>query len=266
MRSSQSRSNRHVPVGLALGLLLLALASPAVVSGATPPFVAGRPITGRMSDANGCQGTAYGRVNGEMVIFTAWHCMEGAGQLPGDAVKFYDGRTLGWWGRDALGAQHDLAYVRLASGMIPTSGRNRVYQGRSEGADQWWTITRMPSIGCVAMATGDYWNRATWANYHSSMGDTRLFSVGKTVRMFSQAATDRCTVLTTNPWHGDGSRDSGTSVMMIDQPGTVWGMMTARSGSQLIATPMKDGLDDINWFYTHNGYTKGAYLCQTSLC
>jgi hypothetical protein len=272
---------------------VLALVAGIMVTGARPVSaaytgnLAGRPMGG-YADAeshgqvgpNGCMGTAYGRVNGYKVLFTAGHCEADPNSGgPGAAVYAPDGSVLGWWGVNNTGAeQHDLAWVKLA-GNFP-SNPNQIYRG-DYGTVDWWTINGQPTKIDGGCGTGPsaYDNVALFQNWQLTTSTTYVFRSGFGVGWGyfdgHQDSTNFCTINTSilaPLWsNGTPARSSGAPIIEVGHA-TVMGISShafSQDGGAtwyMNVTPLFEGMYAVNYYYTHNGYTQGAYLCYTASC
>lgn len=139
-----------------------ALAGPTSVMAADSANVAGSPISGGYDPNIGggnCQGTAYGRVDGAFVLFTANHCRyhleNGENVLnpedrSGEPVYGRNGTQIGTWGPlSSAGSVHDLTFIYINASSKP-SNANKVFRGPISGASDWWTMTAQPTsdFGC----------------------------------------------------------------------------------------------------------------------
>jgi hypothetical protein len=129
--------------------VIAALLSASLFISATPVAasftgnLAGRPINGNATQT--CQGTAYGKVGGQLVLFTAWHCRSSTGYtLDGTPVTGPTGYAIGTWGTRHEGNSHDLDYIVLYSDSHPTTGLNTIYRGNPGYQPYYWTITSQP--------------------------------------------------------------------------------------------------------------------------
>lgn len=115
-----------------LAVMLLATAFAAPVAADDTSYLAGKPTNGKgFGEGSTCPGTAYGRVNGSMVLFVVRHCNNN--HISGLAKFGPSGESIGTIGYPPLGfnaAAYDMAWIVLPSGQWPTY-RNRVYVGNS---------------------------------------------------------------------------------------------------------------------------------------
>ncbi len=133
---------------IAAFLLVFAIAGP--VSAYDHTNLAGRPISGNAGtgqNTTGCMGTIYGKVAGNMVLFTARHC--NSHDNFGGWVKAPNGTRLGFWANNQMFTanetnynnvgQYDMTWIELDIGQRPFV-KNQIYRGAVAG-DDFWTIT-----------------------------------------------------------------------------------------------------------------------------
>jgi hypothetical protein len=218
--------------------------------------LAGRPIDGNA--ASTCQGLAYGRVNGLVVLFTAAHCA-GAG---GTVVNGPNGR-LGTWMADVGGAAHDLAAILLDYGNYP-SNKNQIFRGNG---GQWWTITQaIPSanIGCVGLA-GRFGN-TIYQNFNHSLVSDDTWRDGHDTSFYSHASDYSSCLINTDIVYHSLYKDSGSSFLMYGYTNQVLGIATLRNGSNLVFTPAFEGITALNNYWKSHGSAQGAHFCYSASC
>jgi hypothetical protein len=265
---------RAVVVAVLLCALLLTSASPVAALGYLG-ILAGRPISG---DAQGsCQGTAYGKVGGLLVLFTAWHCRNG--RTDGSNVIGPDGGVIGYLGFYHQGNSHDVDYIVIQDYPHPTSGLNTIYRGNPGYTPYYWTITGNPySLGCPDIGgTGAVpWGSTVLQDFNPTITSTWSFTSSTTVAFEKYLVTGtypnvECTVETTqSPITGYGTAGASGGSEILAGHATVWGIASGwwdkngngtgpDSSDGTVTTPMREGLLALN-------YQTATRLCYTSTC
>jgi hypothetical protein len=249
---------RHVVRVIApLALLVAALAAPTPVAAAITLNLAGRPY-GPSSDYY-CHGLAYGRVNNELVLFTADHCW-------GDDLSGW-GPTIGTWGpRNINGSgEWDLAYIRLNLSQHNPSVKNQIYRGPVTG-NNYWTITAQPSpsLACDGRNWGN--NYTVYHNYQMSDASLMYYRTGSTTQEVSLSPPpNTCVIYTTLSKHQ--GKDSGSPFVLSGNTNTLFAVATSTGPNNTVAiAPIYTGLLKLDQYWQNAGTHTGAYLCTTSTC
>lgn len=269
---------------LPLALVLAALALPAPVAAADPTNAAGRPISGGYDPNIGggnCQGIAYGRVAGALVLFVPHHCRYGkecSGCLnsmdrSGMVVYGANGTRIGTWGPlSTPSATHDLTFIYIDAASKPTYA-NRIYRGPDPAASDWWTLTAQPTSttsGCDGNWSADAaWQMAQdqedldWI-YYNRQGSLMNFLVSK-----GSGLTRYCAIRTGLYVRNLCSCpsdvvESGSPVIREDYQTRLFGYMTLSYSCLydcLAVTPIYEGIHALADWY--GGDTR---LCITAAC
>jgi hypothetical protein len=225
--------------------------------------LAGRPIMG--SAYTWCQGVAYGRVDGALVLFTANHCADGRGQ--GDIVLDPNGSMLGSWHYTGHSEEHDLAWIELIAGAHP-SNLNQVYRGGFAPTD-YATITQpypSSSLSCASIdsrfgvATSQYFQNTTQSIANPRTGHITGYT-------WYTPSTNQCLVQTDIPAQCCGIKDSGSPFGLYGFSYTMFALATGgANGGGLQVTPLYEGIHAIDDFYYARGNHLGAFMCYTASC
>lgn len=248
---------RHVVRVIApLALLIAALAAPTPVAAAITMNLAGRPFGG--DAAYDCHGLAYGRVNNELVLFTADHCW-------GDPLDGF-GPNIGTWGPRNLNGSGawDLAYIRLNLSVHNPSVKNQIFRGPVAGND-WWTITAQPppSLACNGRAWGN--NYTIYHNWQMSAVSLMLYRTGLTTQEVPLSTPNSCVIYTTLGKHQ--GKDSGSPFVFEFNTNTLFAVASSTGPNNTVAiAPIYTGLLKLDQYWQNNGTHTGAYLCTTSTC
>lgn len=256
-------------------LVTVAAITPGPAFGFNGPLLAGRPIRDDGQEMQ-CQGVAYARVGGAIVLLTANHCRNYA-DTPGGQVYYHhlnagvrtNGDVLiGFWGPGTgdggeTWADNDLAFIILIDPYIPANSRNQVYRGAVAGND-WWTITTNPTAadGCSDYPKGGAWPDTTYQNFQITKNGVVPYRTGSVTGKVN--VNDGCLLVTNLAVHAQGV-DSGSPFIAFSDQTTVSGLATDQVNGKLRFNSLYEGLNDLNTFYVNLNGT-GAWLCQTSTC
>lgn len=272
MKSKFSRVFAALVVAIALMLPMAGTVAAADYDG--NDNLAGRPIRGTATDW--CQGMAYGRINGQMVLFTSGHCYADttgtSGLDVGDDIYNSVGVRLGVLG-DKRGAwDKDLGFIWLADGKYPSTGLNKIFRGDNE----YWTITQpYPSndISCDNIKYGgtfNSWPRGVYHNFQTTITSNYPKRYGGVTGFSSYTDASHCTLQTNLEWHGPTYADSGSSFILTgygDQVFAGASSVTCRcEGGTIQVTPVYSGIHALDNFWEANGNNLGAYFCADSTC
>lgn len=254
-----------VTAALLTASMFFVTASPAAATGYTG-ILAGRPINGNASQT--CQGTAYGKVGGVLVLFTAWHCRGPAAD--GSAAYGPNGQVIGSYGYLHQGNSHDLDYIVIQAYDHPTTGLNTIYRGNPGYTPYYWTITSQPyqnHLTCNELEATVAWGTGVYQNFQSTNLSAFPFRSGTTVWWQDFHSDDHypwvaCTVKVTQTVQ-TAYKDSGSS-FILQGYATVFGIAssswyTSDGVQHLLITPMSEGLLALN-------YQTATSLCTTSTC
>ena len=270
------RRRRFVhPLMVVLGALVFA----APVAAAPEPIpvdtsnLAGRPISGGY-DANihggNCQGIAYGRVDGRLVLFTANHCRFSNGVInpedrSGQPVYGPNGSRIGVWGpTSTVASTHDLTFIYIDAAAKPAN-TNRIYRGPYNGAggvDDWWVMTGQPTVdmGCDGTWKEDFsWQMAQpKSGALNTVFTTRAAYLWRIVNVNSGSGVTRhCQIEMSGLQDRTGYVESGSPVMNEDWTNRLFGYIV----NDWTAVPMYHGIEHFDAFY--GGDTR---LCVTASC
>jgi hypothetical protein len=232
--------------------------------------LAGRPIGGDASTS--CQGLAYGRAGGQLVLFTAAHCQGGTDAqrraVSGTNVIGPNGQALGFWTYQGAGWDHDLTYIVLYSGMHP-SALNQVFHGTGVSPG-YWTITRNPSaaLSCASLGSETPWGTGVSHNFQPTVTSNFIYTGGVITGFAYHPDSQHCLVQTNIGWNGPTDKDSGSSFILSGYTNTVFGIATSQDDTslhRLQLNPLYEGLNDLNTYWAAQNHT-GAWLCQTASC
>lgn len=256
-------------------LMTVAAITPGPAFGFNGPLLAGRPIRDDGQEMQ-CQGVAYARVGGAIVLLTADHCRNYA-DSPGGAIYYHNLNTgvrtngdvvIGSWGPGkndggASWANNDLAFINLFNPYVPAVGLNQVYRGAVAGND-WWTITTnpTPADGRDDYPKGGAWPDTTYQSFQVTKIANAPYRTGSVSGKL--AVNDGCLLVTNLAVHAQGV-DSGSPFIAFSDQTTVSGLATDQINGKLRFNSLYEGLDDINTFYVNLNGT-GAWLCQSSSC
>lgn len=271
----------------ALALLVVALIAPVPAAAILPPSDGGTiNFPGRMlrddydtwqngangRQANFCRGTAYGKVDGDLVLFVANHC--DAGAIEGQPAYTNGWVIIGTWGKRLQGwANNDLAYIRLYPSWRPTSGLNKVYRGSIANESNFWTITSQPGVydGCAGFPAGGEYPDTSYLNYQATFTTSYDYEVGHVTGLFNH--DDGCGVFTDFDSHLICC-ESGAPVIRYSDTTTINGLMTGYNNAipsadegvkfsgGLYFNPIYEGLEDLKGYFGAND----TGLCITSTC
>lgn len=273
-------------------LLTVAVIMPAPAFGFTGPLLAGRPIRDDGQEMQ-CQGLAYARVGGVIVLLTADHCRKYS-DTPGGTAYYHNlnqgVRTngdvvIGAWGPGkndggASWANNDLTFIILFNPYIPAAGLNQVYRGDVTGngytGDDNWNITTNPgpADGCAGFPAGGAFPDTSYHNFQATKTSTTKYRSGHVIAFVDAQGgqwsydpnlpNDTCNLQTDFSVHSTGV-DSGSPFIRYSDQTTVNGIATGQWGGKLFFNPLYEGLNDMNTYYVAQNGT-GAWLCQTSTC
>ena len=275
---------------LPLALLLGALTLPTPVAAADPTNLAGRPISGGYDPNIGggnCQGIAYGRVNGALVLFVPHHCRHHSEFINGKWVQVVNsmdrsgmvvygpnGTRIGTWGPlSTPSATHDLSFIYIDAASKPTNA-NQIYRGPDPAAADWWTMTAQPtstSSGCDGSWSADIvWQMAQdqsgdldWI-YYDRQGTAMNFLVSKGSGLTRYCAI-RTGIYVRNLCNCSANVvESGSPVVRQDYQSRLFGYMTLSYSCLydcLAVTPIYEGIHALDDWY--GGDTR---LCITASC
>lgn len=267
-------------------MIILAAALLAVATIGAPPVhasnysrnVAGRPMGGNAQ--YDCNGTVYGQVNGFPVLFTAEHCLSnrfGAYVTDGDGVTI--GQVMKANEETQSTVNYDMGWIWLRPGGWPANP-NQIYRGVNGSGDTlWFTNTSLlgsNQLDCNSISQYFGGTVGIYESWHSSFADTRLATGGK-IKGGTSNFYPVCHVETSIYWHGPTYVDSGSPFFVNGYLNTIFGVGSSRTGTAppsyngqgpnyLIVSPWADAMDDLNYEFTHNGYSAGANFCTTSDC
>jgi hypothetical protein len=281
------RKWRSLSMALILAVLVfepVAVNPPPVEAAWNGVVMAGRVLRSVNPDTSGCRATAYGRVDGNLVLFLANHCKQFGEQFGNDmpfGPAYTDGGVqIGWWGNGTTIAcncpnsweDNDLTYITLDVNSVwyPTSGRNRIYRGDVTGngltSDDYRNMTTQPtaSDGCSSYPIGGTWlDDNVYQMWQQTMTTTYTNRVGTPTQKTS--VNDGCLISSNLSVHGSCCDSASPWVGSWDTT-TLHGLATDAPGGLLRYNSFFEGLFDLDaYFDTHSNHT-GAKLCITSSC
>lgn len=253
----------------------LATAPPVLASATTN--LAGRPITGYADEW--CQGTAYGRVDGSIVLFTAAHCRPNGG-APGSsngvAVKNISGQTIGTFWETGGVSVYDMAYIKLNAGFVP-SNPNQIFAGDlgNNGTDNWWTITYKWGHSAFACPSIDSYFGSNGTIYHNFQQYILYNEAARSGTILGywgayNGTAAYCQVRISQTRHV-GYKDSGSSFIITAFNGAVAGVGTAYcsagcAAENIIITPWRAAITTLGDYWDNHGTMQGAWFCINTAC
>lgn len=283
---------RRMAALVAAFALLLTVTGP--VSAYDHTNLAGNVISGRGTSVatdpdgsvSGCMGTIYGKVNGNLVLFTARHC----NQYPYNdhKVQAPNGTTLGTWAANYGSStnfnnigQYDMTFITLWVGQRPYI-KNQIYRGNVAGDDFWTIDDAMPP---TSMLVSNNLEGKTIYRMQQEVGlySTKPFVTGQTtVAQSATGAANLETNIVSNNCNRVTGIDSGAPFMMYMGVGNyqLLGTGTATVGPVCwwagdipvlkydIATNWAQAIRDLNfWVLANYGEgSGGAYFCYDANC
>ena len=230
---------------------------------------AGRPL-GTSGAVNDCHGAAYGRVDGSLVLFSAYHCNPAsAGLGAGQPAYGHDGSIIGFWASDWGGASvNDFSYIWLETGQVPFI-KNEIYRGFNPAcptcADHWTVTTAYPSVGLSCAYISSKFNRTVYQNFQPFYNYTWEKEPGLMTGF--KVSGSSCQVQTTINWHGAAYKDSGSPFVYGASTNQPVGIATSKDGSNALAfSTFYDGWNKANVYWLSHGSNVGVHLCYDSNC
>lgn len=249
-----------------------------------------------------CSGIGYANLGGKMALITAGHCQPrvnssdvrctintlGDNLQSGASAATYGPTTsvIGYWGTDYGldldgSCEHDVGVIWLYQGNWPAY-RNRVIHG-DPAAGEYWTITRpdTPLSWDCSLSMGRYGYQSY--EYHIGDGTPARFGIA-TYGFYGGDSAGPCTFKTIEPLHakpGQGANctatvrtgcatDSGTPWILdghLDAPWAVSsGPWTSGSYAYIYITPLYEGMNDLNSYFTSHYPYSGAHWCTSADC
>ena len=274
------------------------LSSPTPASGATwnGIIMAGRPLRDKTNTVGGatsnCMVAAYGRVDGNLVVFLPHHCRDAAkGDVPYGPAYTNGHVQIGWWGNpNSLWENNDLTYITLDVNSVwyPSSGRNRVYRGDVNynykvDSEDYWFLTTQPGVndGCAGFPAGGEYPDKSFRMWQPTMAADTRYEAGNVTGLTK--LYDACTVFTDFDAWNEGV-PSGTPVIRYSDKTTlngIIGMYNAWTnqvdegtksnygyyGYPAVAfRPLYETLEILDTYWDGHGLKKGAFLCINSAC
>lgn len=245
-----------VMVAMLLSSLFISVPTASAISLTTS--LAGRPIKANTLDW--CSGIAYGKIQGKMVLFTAYHCEDNGTYVRGTVVTNGQGLRLGTWDYSLTSKNYDLAWIKLDSGNWPPAPYV-IYRGACDsgcygGTSDYWTVNNKwgdPNYSCANLGTG----RLVGENWRSSQTSVANYIQG----YVTEDDWPNCSMLTNIgshcPW-----KDSGAG--LVTMSGEVVGIghaSTVDCGGTLIFNNFREAITRMDDYYVTVSPYAGAYLC-----
>jgi len=283
-----------------IAMLTFAAPASAYPTNTNTTNMAGRPFGGSAGDGapfpdyRSCQGIAYGKVNGQKVLFIPNHCTPDAvTKCAGTSWSFCDkdNNLIGQYASASeISSNFDYAYILLTNGVWP-SNPDQICCGDDNGTACWRSNTSAKPSSDTACANIDVkWGLggfsdnvyASFQTNWTSQWDNRT---GNVVDWFNnQNDTSYCQILTDLASHCDTCYiDSGTPFHLFGYGqapaffahkkvqitcGEHQGLppCTESYGTDLVIKPIYNPMTALDNYWESHGNNLGAHFCTDSSC
>ncbi len=281
-----------------LGSVIAALAMVFAVAGPVSAYdhtnLAGNVISGRGTSVatdpdgsvSGCMGTIYGKVNNNLVLFTARHCNQH--DFNNAAVQAPNGTMLGHWSNNAGNStnysnigQYDMSFIWLNVGQRPYI-KNQIYRGNVAGNDFWTNTYSMPPASMLN-STNLQGNTVYRMQQEVGLNSTKPFVSGPAGFAQGPGSSNMEPTIISNNCLQTSGIDSGAPFMMymgstlgyqlLGTGTATWGAVCWWAGDipvlkYDVATNWSQAIRDLNfWVLANYGEgSGGAYFCWDADC